>query len=460
MGPAFRRFGATFGMVVALLGAACSDPPDALADPAPADAVEEQGDAASADPELPSPEAGDEGDVAVPDEAPSDESSIVRRPPASVAALAELTGQIAYIDADGSVVVSAPDGTAASTLSNDDPAQRAQPTWSNDGSQLAWSSLGPTGATVTVANADGSSRSQIPAPTPAFFLAWSPDDMRVAALGPNPQGVELFFANRDTNAATRVGIGQPFFIDWADETSIVAAISASILAEVAADAEANVEVELPAPLGTFQAPAVLGPEQTLLALSNGTGGNNVVVVDGGDVTAVAQAPGPVTFSPNPVNTTVAVTVNANTSESQVISFQPDAAPTLPPNRVSIVDTAIDSEEVVTLDVEGVLATQWSPDGNTLGLLVTDGAMLEWRFFRDGQVLPGDPFAPSAEFFRSYVPFADQYERSSTWWSPDSRAVVFAGSIEGVSGIWVDLVDDDRGAVRVAGGTIAFWSPAS
>ena len=96
----------------------------------------------------------------------------------------------------------------------------------------------------------------------------------------------------------------------------------------------------------------------------------------------------------------------------------------------------------------------------LGVLVAQANGLEWRFVRDAEIIAGDPFVPSQEFFNSYVPFADQYERSSTWWSPDSRAIVFAGAIDGEEGVWVDLVDDERGAVRVADGDIAFWSPAS
>ena len=155
---------------------------------------------------------------------------------------------------------------------------------------------------------------------------------------------------------------------------------------------------------------------------------------------------------------MAVIVNADTGQSQVIAFQIDSPASLAPNRVSIVDTT--TGEVETLDLEGALATQWSPDGTTLAVLIAQERGLEWRFVRDGAVLPGDPFIPSQEFFNSYVPFADQYERSSTWWSPDSAGVVFSGSIDGEDGVWVDLVDDGRAAVRVAEGDIAFFSPAS
>ena len=457
IGPAFRRFGVHAVLAVALLATGCSQVSEDAGTPPEDPGEEADTPATTAAPETSSPDTN--SDVVEPEADSADDNAIPRRPAVAVEELGELAGELVFLDDNGAVVVSAPDGSSLATLSADDGSQPAQPTWSNDGTQVAWSTLGPTGATVSVANADGSNRVEIAAPTPAFFLAWSPDDARIAALGPNPQGVELFFASNESNESTRVGVGQPFFIDWADNASVVAAISGSVFAEISADDAANTQIDLPSPLGPFQAPAVLDADRTLLALSNGTGGNNLVVLDGDEVVTIAQAPGPVTFSPNPVNSVVAVLVNASTSQSQVISFQPDPAPTLPPNRVSIVDTNSDGEEVTTIDIEGVLAPQWSPDGNTLALLVADDNGLEWRFVRDGEVLPGDPFVPSQRFFSSYVPFADQYERSATWWSPDSRAIVFAGTIDGASGIFVDLVDDELGAAQVAEGDIAFWSPA-
>ena len=216
----------------------------------------------------------------------------------------------------------------------------------------------------------------------------------------------------------------------------------------------STEIELPAPLGAFQAPASLESEQTLAAVLNNINGNDLVIVDSDGAETIARAPGSVTFSPNPTNDTIAVLVTDDAPESQVIAFQADA-PNLQPNRVSIIDPVLGESE--TLGLEDPIAVSWSPDGTTLAVLTVEAAGFEWVFVRDGAILPGDPFIPSQEFFNSYAPFADQYNRSSSWWSPDSQALVFSGNIDGDIGVWVDLVDDGRSAIRVAEGDIAQWS---
>jgi len=380
-----------------------------------------------------------------------------RQPAPDAAVLAELGGQLLYRTTDGVIAVSSPNGDNVVTLSNTTPLTRSQPTWSNDGSQVAWSSFGAAGPMVTLAAADGSDRTDLNAPTNAFFLSWSLDDSLLAGLGPSAQGVELFVAETSTNDILRVGTGEPFFIDWVDDSSLVGAINATSLVDLAVGANTSTERELPGSLGTFQAPASLDAGRSIIALDNGLGGNNVVIVSDEGIEVVATAPGSTTFSPNPTGDSVAILVTDDDPNAQPIFFQTNDVPTLPPNRVSIVDLV--TGEVDSLDIDDALATMWSPDGSTLAVLFAQPAGLEWRFIRDGETLPGDPFIPSQAFFNSYVPFADQYERSSTWWSPDSRAVVFSGSIDGDDGIWVDLVDDGRGAQLVADGDIAFWSPA-
>jgi len=102
--------------------------------------------------------------------------------------------------------------------------------------------------------------------------------------------------------------------------------------------------------------------------------------------------------------------------------------------------------------------QWSPDGSNLALLQSNGASLQWLVTRPDDVVALTPFVPSQEIATSYLPFADQYNHSSTWWSPDSQAMVMSGVIDGESGVWVDLIDDDRTAARVSNGDLALWSP--
>jgi hypothetical protein len=92
------------------------------------------------------------------------------------------------------------------------------------------------------------------------------------------------------------------------------------------------------------------------------------------------------------------------------------------------------------------------------MLQAEAGLLRWLVATSDGVTSMTPFAPTPEFASAYLPFSDQYNHSSTWWSPDSRALVIAGTIGSDTGIWVDLIDDEEGALLVSGGDIAVWSP--
>ena len=448
MGPAFRRFGillAAFAVFVSGCSLTTQDASAPTSSP-PVDPVE----STTTTPEV--VESAPENEPPPPAADPPD-AIVEQQPDGDVSSLANVAGRIVYRTLDGAIAVSSPNGEDVVQLSDSTPLLRSQPTWSNDASRVAWSSFGPSGSAVVVAVSDGSRRTDIPAPS-AFYFSWSSDDSRLAALGPNPQGVELFLADEATSAVTSVGLGEPFFFDWVDSDTLTAAISGTVLTQISVENATSTEIELPAPLGAFQAPASLESEQTLAAVLNNINGNDLVIVDSDGAETIARAPGSVTFSPNPTNDTIAVLVTDDAPESQVIAFQADA-PNLQPNRVSIIDPVLGESE--TLGLEDPIAVSWSPDGTTLAVLTVEAAGFEWVFVRDGAILPGDPFIPSQEFFNSYAPFADQYNRSSSWWSPDSQALVFSGNIDGDIGVWVDLVDDGRSAIRVAEGDIAQWS---
>lgn len=85
----------------------------------------------------------------------------------------------------------------------------------------------------------------------------------------------------------------------------------------------------------------------------------------------------------------------------------------------------------------------------LGLFILDvnsGESRQIRFFQ-----------PTPEFF-STLSFFDQYQRSATIWSPDSKnVVVSAVSGEENRGIWVINASGQLDPRLVAPGSLAFWS---
>ena len=121
--------------------------------------------------------------------------------------------------------------------------------------------------------------------------------------------------------------------------------------------------------------------------------------------------------------------------------------------------------------EPLLAFFWSPDGRKLIYVVFDPERrtFAWKLVdRDG----GPPvvvaeFLPSADLLTALT-FFDQYALSHSIWSPDSRHIVFTGSLQrhssGVNGgspqgYKVYVLEAVEGAVplELAAGRIAIWS---
>jgi hypothetical protein len=377
--------------------------------------------------------------------------------PALVEALADLAGKLVFRSEEGDIVVAGSTGADAIVVGNGTERRNSQPTWSNAGDRIAWSSFSPAGANLEIAPSNGTAGTETRMETAPFFLSWSKDDTWLGGLRPTSTGIEFMIVETAEGTVRPVGAGQPFYFDWRDDSSLIAAVNGTSLVNIPASPDLPPsEIDTASPLGVFQTPAALAGEEIVLAM-NREGSNDVVVLGpDGLETAIATTDGPLSTSINPVDGRLAVLVAETAPQSQVIGFQVDALPELPSGRVSIVDRTTGG--VTTLDEPRIVATQWSPDGATLAILQVNQEDLRWLLVTSEGTAETTPFLPSNEFASSYLPFADQYNHSSSWWSPDSRALVISGSIEGEAGIWVDLVDDDKAAVRIAGGDIALWSP--
>lgn len=378
----------------------------------------------------------------------------------SSAAVTEPTGQLVLRDDDGNIVVSQPDGSNQTILSEpgDD---HTQPTWSNAGDKVAWSSFGPDGPALNIARADGTEVAQIPALAPAFYLSWSPDDSWLAGLRPSPTGMEMFIANPNTEQDRAVSNAQPFYFEWKNDDEIVAAAGNRVLLDITTTEDDQPTDRSPSsPLGLFQAPAVLPDGDVLVTvLDNDT--NELIRLDNDDVTPLASADAPILISASPDGSRAALVVptsDAQQAQTTEIAFQFEELIQLEPGRVTVID--FESGLADTLDQRGVVAVSWSPDSSALAVLGSSpgGFGLQWSFETESGIVLGDTFTPSERFTQRYLPFFDQYNLSSTWWSPDSSAIVFSGETANEVGIFVDRVFDDAPARKVADGDIAFWSP--
>jgi TolB protein len=256
--------------------------------------------------------------------------------------------------------------------------------------------------------------------------------------------------------------GQPLYFDWAPgERRMLTHIGGERLALLSLD---GAETRLPGASGLFGAPQWSADgERLLYALRDGDGQRLIMVgVDGRLQKDVLAFDGQLSFSLSPDGRKIAYAVT--TRPVPAASFGP----------LSVIDLA--TGESTRVSTHPALGFFWSPDSRSLIYLLPaaigpqspraslvaageDELWLQWNLWNGTNSQELARFAPSATFLIDYLRFFDQYARSMTPWSPDSRAFVYAGGGEdGRTGIWVQHIIDDLSPVRISDGTYAAWSP--
>jgi TolB protein len=396
------------------------------------------------------------------------------------------TDLICYIDPDGNVAVVDGKGGSPRQLSSgagthgDRSVYDAAPAWSPDARHVAFAqiTLSSAGdlldASLIATDAAGVSRQSLLTGTRVqpFYIFWAPDSRNISLLS-QVQGedtLELGIAVAgQAGSYRRVDRGQPYYWAWLKNgKGILAHTNIGLdgkdgerLSMLDLDATAP-RSDLPVDKGLFQAPDVSADGRSVAYATNDEEGFKLHVrsLDSAKERILARDSGGAFFSFSPTG-------------SRLAYLAARVAQPVPLGTLNVVDVR-GNLGVRTVDQQPVLAFWWSPDGSRLAFLVpvTDGGVDPLFLDQPGslvmQMMGLDaatgrtwPIArfPVSRGFLGTLPFFDQYQRSSSIWSPDGRRIVFtAESAAGTAALFVVPADGTTKPRMLAAGDFASWSP--
>lgn len=381
---------------------------------------------------------------------------------------------IVYNTLDGQIAITEPDGAILRKITPDEGFY-AWPTWSPDMTRIAFSgstqradgtealslflyTLEDSQTKVLYTNERGMGPILPEMPHYPYF---SPDGTQLAFMASVSVGLTLFVANADAEGGpTAVLKTAPLYASWSPDSN-------QLLVHGGADHFLINVQNRPMSitnLGTrainYRVPGWSPTDGNMMMVSqdaSGAGGIYTTDTASLHMRLMEETPGETAFLWSPDGKLLAVAHSdiPGGLVYQGITFFSDSG--LP--------------QAMKVD-DPIVAFFWSPDGSRLAY-VTEGdgeGFIRWMVLNvsDGERWPIVDFIPSgaqATMFR----FFDQFAFSHSPWSPDSRALVFAGALitEGVSAstrrhrpprIIVANAGPIPAADIIAAGFLAFWSP--
>lgn len=409
-------------------------------------------------------------------------------PLARLAAGRGASGSIVYIGDDFNVYTMDADGDNQSAVTEDAVPPGADdsllrtyhlPTWSPGGkiafSQRSVSAEEGSNTAVFVADAEGEAPQRVfqEEGRDPIYLYWSPSGERLTILASGSfEGLGLWLVEEE-GAAREIDGGQPYYWSWSpDGSSLLAHVGGATALNPRArlsriDIEDDSRDDWPAAPLIFQAPdhSPEGERVIVAAATPGGGAGLMLFSQEGDFEAlIAETARPVAFSWSPNGRYVAYLRHIEGTETGF-------------GELTILELREEGgADARPLDLPPTAGFFWSPGGERLAVLVPElspsGGDQNIRlsrqentlFFRlyvveaaTGEAVEVTTFRPTAAYL-TVVPFFDQYDRSSTMWSPDGSDLVYtARGEDGSPGVYRLEASAGAEPELLAAGRLAFWS---
>ena len=392
------------------------------------------------------------------------------------------SGLIAYLGVDGNMYVSDQAGGNLKQLTEDAVIPENQggpvayyqyPTWSRDGSQLAFMGISSDGeqteSKLMIADMDDDSVNEVYTSESEhpIYLNWSPDNANVSFISTNVSGQNMILQSVPAEGGERtiLDTGSPYYWSWAPDGKMMivhaggsAASSPQHLAFLSVESAEVTEHGLESTPASFQAPA-WSPDGSRIALARTSDEQSELIVTDGTGE-----------NPETIGTFTNKTAFAWSSDSTRLAYidgvQALDAGTIGSLHVYDFET---SEEIIQDD--DIVAFFWSPSGEQLAYFILRQAQAEGTEQSAQQVLlvelhvldvtSGESselftYRPTQQFL-GILPYFDQYHQSATIWSPDNNNLVLSFLGESGPGIAVVAASGNLEPRFLTQGYLAFWS---
>ncbi|MCA9984862.1 MAG: PD40 domain-containing protein [Anaerolineales bacterium] len=391
-------------------------------------------------------------------------------------------GQLAIIGTDHNIYLMNPDGSGRTELTTDagGDSQRSYHyiTWAPDSRGLAFvqndvvagPGRGHIEASLWLADTASGRRTELFQSTDIipFYLHFAPDSQTLAFLGQGspPEPLGLYLISTVPGEPRVLENGQPFYWDWApDSASLFVHTGGRRAGRLAfLDPAGSDSTALALQPTSFQAPAFLQNGQQLVVAIEQEGTDSLVLIDrdGAIVEELATLEATAAFVPAPTGQHIAYI----TSDLQL------GAGAIGELALVEIGAGTDPRQIAA---GPVVACFWSPDGQKLAYITLDpDGRQQTKLAQQGNseiafdlyVYELDSgrsrylhsFAPTGEFL-NVIPYFDQYHRSATIWSPDSRYLAISAQSLNIAGGEILLLDTDSEGLpqHLGDGLLAFWS---